>query len=63
MKSNYIGTFVNEEDGNGDLMGDVNWVLCDFGWKGRVPVLDHLCPKTRTSRKVAIRIAEYCLLV
>jgi len=23
--------FVNEEDGNGGLMGDVNWVLCDFG--------------------------------
>jgi hypothetical protein len=62
---------VNEEDGNEDLMKDVNWVLYDFGWKGRgavrlgwgVPVLDHLCPKTKTSRKAAIQTAEYYLLV
>jgi hypothetical protein len=26
---------VNEEDGNGALMGDVNWALWDFGGKGR----------------------------
>jgi len=47
---------MNEEDGNGNLMGDVNCVLCDFGdgWKrsekelglgGGVLVLGHLCPK------------------
>ena len=28
-------TFVNKEDGNKDLIGDVNWVLCDFRGKGR----------------------------
>ena len=46
-------TFVNKEYGNGDLMGDVNWLLCNFWGKGRrsekgvrgkgrgSPVLDH----------------------
>ena len=28
-------TVVNKEDRNKDLIGDVNWVLYDFGGKGR----------------------------
>ena len=72
-----LPTFVNEEDGNedlgnGDLIGDINWVLCDFWGKGRGAKRSWVggsqlwatCdPKTGTSRKVAIRTAECCLLV
>jgi len=42
-----------------NIMGDVNWVLSDFGGRGReeernglgVPLLGHLCPKNRDLAK------------
>jgi len=57
-------------------MGDINWVYITlygrgkrsekelrWGGGGGFPVLGHLIPKLETSRKVAIRTAEYYLFI